>query len=33
MNWNISELECKPKDGELTNIVMTVHWQCSHSDD
>jgi hypothetical protein len=32
MNWNISQLECKPQDGDLTNVVMTVHWQCSHSD-
>ena len=32
MNWNISQLECKPQDGDLTNVVMTVHWQCSHAD-
>lgn len=24
--WYISEMNCKPKDGDLTDFVVTVHW-------
>jgi hypothetical protein len=27
-NWNIVKLECKPTLGELTDVVVTVHWRC-----
>ena len=25
-NWVISQLECKAKEGDLTDVVYTIHW-------
>ena len=25
--WYISQLECKPQDGDLTDFVVVVHWR------
>lgn len=32
-NWTISSLECVPSKDELTNIVQTIHWRLSATDD
>ena len=26
-NWVISQLECKAKEGDLTDVVYTIHWR------
>ena len=28
-NWTISALECKVKEGNMTDVVYTVHWRYS----
>lgn len=27
--WNISQLDVKPQEGDLTDVVITAHWQCN----
>lgn len=31
--WTVSSLECVPSRDELTNIIQTVHWRLSATDD
>ena len=26
-NWVISQMDCKPKEDSLTDVVVTVHWR------
>lgn len=26
-NWNISQLDCKPQEDGLTDVVVVAHWQ------
>ena len=33
INWNISVLDCKPTEGDLTDVVITAHWQCNGTQD
>lgn len=33
MDWTISQLECKPVEGDLTNVVVTAHWRCTGEQD
>lgn len=28
-NWTIENLECKPTEGDNTNIVTVIHWRCT----
>ena len=28
INWTISQLDTKPKEGDYTDVVVTAHWQC-----
>jgi len=28
-NWTISALDCKVKEGDMTDVVYTVHWRYS----
>lgn len=28
ITWNISQLDCKPIEGSLVDVVVTAHWQC-----
>ena len=30
--WIIMSLECKPAEGDLTNVVQTVHWTVNGTD-
>jgi hypothetical protein len=32
INWTISTLDCAPHEGDHTNCVKVVHWQCSATD-
>ena len=32
INWNISQLDCKPQEGSHTDVVVTAHWQCNGVD-
>lgn len=29
ITWNISQLDCKPQEDGLTDVVVTAHWQCT----
>lgn len=29
ITWNISQLDCIPQDGSMTDVVITAHWQCT----
>ena len=29
MNWNISAMDCRVQEGEYQDVVITVHWQCT----
>lgn len=31
-NWTISQLDCKPQDGNLQDVVLTAHWRCTGVD-
>ena len=31
-NWIISALECKVKEGDMTDVVYTVHWRYNATD-
>jgi hypothetical protein len=33
MNWNISRLECKVSEGDLSDVCIVAHWQCSDTVD
>ena len=33
MDWTISQLDCKPVEGDLTNVVITAHWRCTGEHD
>lgn len=28
ITWSISALNCKPQEGDLTDVVVTAHWSC-----
>ena len=30
--WNIIKLICKTTDGNLSNVVYRIHWECKKSD-
>ena len=32
INWTISQLDCKPQEDGLTDVVVTAHWQCTGVD-
>ena len=32
ITWTISQLDCKPQEGDLTDVVVTAHWQCTGVD-
>ena len=29
IEWNITQLDCKPIEGSYTDVVVTAHWNCS----
>ena len=31
--WTISALDCKPQEGNLTDVVITAHWSCTGTQD
>ena len=31
--WTISSLDCKPQEGNLTDVVITAHWSCTGTQD
>lgn len=31
--WTISQLDCKPQEDGLTDVVVTAHWQCTGTQD
>ena len=33
ITWKIDALDCKPQDGELTDVVVTAHWRCIGTQD
>lgn len=33
INWTISQLDCKPQEDGLTDVVVTAHWQCTDTQD
>jgi hypothetical protein len=33
MNWTISRLECKVSEGDLSDVCIVAHWQCSDTVD
>lgn len=33
MNWQVSSMECRVQEGDLSDVVITVHWQCSATED
>lgn len=30
--WLIEVMECKPQEGDLTDVVITAHWRCNGVD-
>lgn len=30
--WNITALDCKPQDGNKSNVVVTAHWRLNATD-
>ena len=32
-NWTISQLDCKPQEGDLQNVCVTAHWRCTGTQD
>jgi hypothetical protein len=33
MNWTISRLDCKVSEGDLSDVCIVAHWQCSDTVD
>jgi hypothetical protein len=33
ITWSISQLDCKPQEDGLTDVVVTAHWQCTVTQD
>jgi len=33
MDWQISSLECRVQEGDLSDVVITAHWRCSATED
>jgi hypothetical protein len=33
MNWTISQLDCKVSEGDLSDVCIVAHWQCSDTVD
>ena len=31
-NWQISQLDCKPQVGDMTDYVCVAHWRCTGDD-
>lgn len=29
ITWNVTQLDCKPTEGDYTDVVVTAHWNCS----
>jgi hypothetical protein len=32
INWIIEAMDCKPQEGNLTDVVITAHWRCNGTD-
>lgn len=30
--WIIEAMDCKPQEGDLTDVVITAHWRCNGTD-
>jgi len=30
--WLIEAMDCKPQEGNLTDVVITAHWRCNGTD-
>lgn len=30
--WSVTAMDCYPQEGENTNVVFTIHWNCSATD-
>jgi hypothetical protein len=33
ITWEISQLNCKPSEGDYTDVVVTAHWRCTGVDE
>jgi len=33
ITWNITQLDCKPKEDDYTDVVVTAHWNCSSKEE
>jgi hypothetical protein len=33
ITWIIEAMNCKPQDGDLTNVVIMAHWRCNGTED
>jgi hypothetical protein len=32
ITWLIEAMDCKPQEGDLTDVVITAHWRCNGTD-
>jgi hypothetical protein len=32
VTWKIEAMDCKPQEGDLTDVVITAHWRCNGTD-
>ena len=32
INWVVEALDCKPTEGDLTDVVIVCHWRCNGTD-
>lgn len=32
ITWTIEAMDCKPQEGDLTDVVITAHWRCNGTD-
>ena len=32
ITWTIEAMDCKPQEGNLTDVVITAHWRCTGTD-